>query len=231
MRMHLAATQRHHGERHPRRLSRQRGGSAFTLVELLVVIAIIAILLALLLPVLEGARRQARISACLSNLRQNHAFMVMWSQENRGRLFPADGLSGQPPHLRWTYIVFRPSRWDPPSMLCPADEDAGYKHTYVLNSHILRYDLSYTRFKPWNPSTVLVMGEKRRLYTDYYMHLGDYPWLIEEYMHGSQGSTYLYMDGHAEVKPPRTQWVGSDPWELIIVHVSAWGTGSRDRRQ
>jgi prepilin-type N-terminal cleavage/methylation domain-containing protein len=42
----------------------------FTLIELLVVISIIALLIALLLPALSGAREAARVTACMSNVRQ-----------------------------------------------------------------------------------------------------------------------------------------------------------------
>src|SRR6266700_6987265 len=54
---------------------------AFTLIELLVVIAIIAILAAVLFPVFAQARERARMSACLSNMRQIGASLVIYIQD------------------------------------------------------------------------------------------------------------------------------------------------------
>jgi prepilin-type N-terminal cleavage/methylation domain-containing protein/prepilin-type processing-associated H-X9-DG protein len=47
-----------------------RHGRSFTLIELLVVIAIIALLMAVLMPALSKAKKQARSTACASNLKQ-----------------------------------------------------------------------------------------------------------------------------------------------------------------
>jgi prepilin-type N-terminal cleavage/methylation domain-containing protein/prepilin-type processing-associated H-X9-DG protein len=62
------------------------GHSAFTLVELLVVIGIIAVLVGLLLPVLSNAREKARRAACLSNLHQIGVGLVAYSFANHGML-------------------------------------------------------------------------------------------------------------------------------------------------
>lgn len=68
---------------------RRRG---FTLVELLVVIGIIAVMIGILLPVLSKARKSARTTVCLSNLRQMGNAWVMYMNDTKGRL----------PHSVWT---------------------------------------------------------------------------------------------------------------------------------
>ena len=54
---------------------------AFTLIEILVVIAIIGILAAILFPVFARAREQARKTSCLSNLKQIGLGLAQYTQD------------------------------------------------------------------------------------------------------------------------------------------------------
>jgi prepilin-type N-terminal cleavage/methylation domain-containing protein/prepilin-type processing-associated H-X9-DG protein len=74
---------------------RRRGGKpthGFTLIELLVVIAIISLLAAILFPVFARARENARRSSCASNLKQLALGVMMYAQDNDGRVPPTNSL-------------------------------------------------------------------------------------------------------------------------------------------
>jgi len=63
-----------------------RKRSAFTLVELLVVIGIIALLISILLPSLNKAREAAQRAACLSNMRSVMQMMHLYAADNKDQI-------------------------------------------------------------------------------------------------------------------------------------------------
>jgi len=66
---------------------------AFTLVELLVVVAIIALLAAILVPVFGVARENARRTQCLNNMKQIGMALIQYAQDNDETL-PLQGVPG-----------------------------------------------------------------------------------------------------------------------------------------
>src|ERR1039457_7102154 len=76
-------------------MTRRHSSAAFTLVELLVVIATIAILAALLLPALAQGQAKAKSAQCLSNLRQWGLAYRQYADDNKDFL-PRRGQGVQP---------------------------------------------------------------------------------------------------------------------------------------
>lgn len=68
---------------------------AFTLVELLVVVAITAVLMAILMPTLHRVRRQAKAVVCQSNLHQWGLASSAFAAEHDGSLFLGSWLDQQ----------------------------------------------------------------------------------------------------------------------------------------
>lgn len=79
---------------------------AFTLIELLIVIAIIAILMAILMPALSLARDQARRIHCIHNVKTLSMAWFMYKDDNDGRL-----VGGMPQYEDQAPWVRLPPNW------------------------------------------------------------------------------------------------------------------------
>ncbi len=90
-------------------MNRQPKHRAFTLIELLTVIAIIGILAAILIPTVSSVRESARGAECTSNLRQIGQAIHAYMDDHNGRTPPArdpnqTGLRVAFHHTLWTYV-------------------------------------------------------------------------------------------------------------------------------
>ncbi len=88
---------------------------AFTLIEILIVIAIIAVLISMLLPAIAGGRESARKLACLSNQRQIGMALMFYADEFDQWIPRA---AGQVPDVSWA-MATRPyldnrATWEEP---------------------------------------------------------------------------------------------------------------------
>ena len=107
---------------------------AFTLVELLVVIAVIGALIALLLPAVQQARLVAQRAQCASNMRQMGIALHRFADLNGGR-FPQDahGTGGAGKAWIVTLAPFVENLND--IRYCPSDEKASVRGTsYGVNN-------------------------------------------------------------------------------------------------
>ncbi|MEN6333109.1 MAG: type II secretion system protein [Phycisphaerales bacterium] len=99
---------------------------AFTLVELLVVIAVISSLLGVLVPVVGRAKVHARRGACRGQLHNIGMALRMYVDDNRNRMPFAAQLPSEEPNLPTITDVLLPYVKEREAMRCPADREDSY---------------------------------------------------------------------------------------------------------
>lgn len=181
--------------------------SAFTLVELLVVICILAVLAALALPGIRTALARTNSAKCQSNLRQIGIAMNGYLNEHE-QIYPsAMGKNGETTPWMWRLqpytsmpanaMGFAPLPRAAGIFLCPEFHPPGREVAYGLNASM---DPSYS-FPTWNfralnvpgPSTFLVveMAVNTELFSP--VSNGDV-----SRRHPQKSANFLFVDGHVE---------------------------------
>jgi len=152
---------------------------AFTLVELLVVLAVIGILAALLLPAIARGKNKAKQASCRNNLKQLAVAFFIYHGDF-GDQFPAPGSKSQygPQPEDWIWwqhgrgiegsaLLGGVGKFKPELFTCPADADAKslqgkgdvsgdpYRYSYSLTS----YDLIAEKINP-GMSTIITQDRQ-----------------------------------------------------------------------
>ncbi len=189
-----------------------KANRAFTLIEVLVVIALIAILAGLLLPAYNRARQKASAAFCLNNLKQWGTATHLFTMENNG-LLPKDGFAtptlpghfvngwyvqlpevmGLPPYLSMPWRTN--SAIDPGQSvwICPANSrrsNGNLLFHYCLNSQVngMAEQIRISRLR--NPTATVWLfdnGKTNAVAQQNHVHPN---------LH-ARGAQFLFIDGHA----------------------------------
>ncbi len=165
--------------------------AAFTLLELLVVVAIIGVLASLLLPVFGRAKEAARATACVSNLHQIGIALQVYVDGNQNRLpVMRDRLmdtnqpaTNAPPGVE---VVLRSELGNTNALRCPSDHKDIFEQTgssYSWNSLLNGQDADHLKVfgMNFNPHAIPVFFDKESF------HVARGP---------KKAVNYLYADGH-----------------------------------
>ena len=177
---------------------------AFTLLELLAVAAIVALLAALTIPVASKVRNQARSARCISYMREIGQAMLLYSQDNAGKL-PVIGnastnwvveLRGSQNQTGYKYLT-------KDDIICPINRDTmpPGSRSFNGNGYAMNYYIGgQSVFRYPEPAKTCLLGEVPYSNThsafSFYMNLmyrdATYPLLIH-----NDGYHFMFMDGHA----------------------------------
>jgi prepilin-type N-terminal cleavage/methylation domain-containing protein/prepilin-type processing-associated H-X9-DG protein len=167
------------------------GSAAFSLIELLIVIAVIGVLAALSLPVLNRAEESGRTTACLSNLHQIGLALQMYVDANNNMLpvmrdAPMDTNAPPTNSLPDVDMVLQSELGNTNVLRCPSDfqgifqlTGSSYSWNSLLNgenaNHLVVLGMNF------NPQAIPVFFDKE----SFHASLGP-----------SKAVNYLYADGH-----------------------------------
>ena len=129
------------------RFAASRQSEAFTLVELLVVIAMISILAAMMLPALSLAKEKAHTIHCLANLKQIGVALTIYSDDYQQRLIPAEynPRKGATSEEGWPTILYN-------QRYLPAPTTTGY-YKLASGSSLFRCPSGLPAVYSFNPSS------------------------------------------------------------------------------
>ncbi|MFT3685266.1 MAG: type II secretion system protein [Phycisphaerales bacterium] len=121
-----------------------RGGSGFTLIEVLVAVAIIGLLVTILLPALNAARKTARATVCRSNLKQFGFSAGAYAIDFKGTIFA----------FSWTARTINsqyPDLVPPPNSLF-FDTEANARQATDIIRRRSRSEPMFAEPQPWIPA-------------------------------------------------------------------------------
>ena len=125
---------------------RSKGVKAFTLLELLVVVAVIALLLAILLPALSAANEAGRATVCATNMNQLFHGSFVYSEENDERLPWYGWAHYRPEGAEWwvTQVARSMDTFEPDVYRCLSDPLPMFCPVYIHNGAAYMDDLGQT---------------------------------------------------------------------------------------
>lgn len=182
--------------------------SAFTLVEMIVVIAIILLLSAMLFPVLETALGRAEAVSCLSNMRNLGLAARLYADDYDGAIVPAMLAEGTSDRVSWC-VTIQSYLNNTGLLLCPTDEcprrlpgTLCLPHSYGINLELAEvggYMASSLRLDGLDDPVGTVLfcelnGERYCTHGVRYPHDGLARVATQRHGHGSN---YTFADGHA----------------------------------
>jgi prepilin-type N-terminal cleavage/methylation domain-containing protein len=197
---------------------------AFTLAEMLVVIAMIVMLLAILLPILPRAREHAWQVQCMSNMRQVTQALLQYTSDWDGRFYPLDPPGGQAGMaakqddsqvIPWLYGYLR----SPAVFHCPGDPRDN-RLTYSVNDFLGGAWPSYANPSPAkrlldvrNAAMTFAMIEEIDFVPRQSINPGGFvvepapsaAWADAPAVLHGRGTCITFVDGHCEY------WIWSDP--------------------